>query len=169
MTLLVEDGSKVVGAESYATVVQADTRLAALGYVQWAPVLTVEKEQALRRSTRAMVQIWRNLWKGYRTFTDQALDFPRENVYIDQDGGGYYLADNVVPELVVNCCIDLAIKAAAGDLIPDTKGPRLIRQKLGPLEREWSGTGSQSTTFRAAWLMLTPLLNVDAGQTRVIR
>lgn len=59
MTLVVEDGSIVSGAESYASVAQADAYFAARGITIWSPLLDAEKEQALRRATDYMVQTYR--------------------------------------------------------------------------------------------------------------
>ena len=66
MALIVEDGTGLETAESYASVAQADARLAALGMTNWATLTTTEKEQALRRATVAMVQFFGGRWKGAR-------------------------------------------------------------------------------------------------------
>ena len=62
MSLIVEDGTGMETAESYASVAQADARLAALGMTNWATLTTTEKEQALRRATVAMARAGRMPW-----------------------------------------------------------------------------------------------------------
>lgn len=163
MTLLVEDGTNVAGAESYASVAQADTRLAALGFTTWAPLLEVEKEAALRRATNYMTQEFRSRWKGTRANEDQALDWPRTDVEVEDVA----VASNIVPLEVRNTNIDLAIKAAAGDLNPDTT-PRVIRERIGPLEQEFASSGTTRSIFRAAWMSLAPYLT-SYGSSQVIR
>jgi hypothetical protein len=163
MTLIVEDGTNVANAESYASVAQADARLAALGYTTWGPLLEAEKEAALRRATNYMTQEFRSRWKGNRTNEDQALDWPRIDVEVEDVA----IATNVVPLEVRNANIDLAIKAAAGDLNPDIT-PRVIQERIGPLEQRFAETGVSRNIFRAVWMALSPYL-ANYGSSQVIR
>lgn len=164
MALIVEDGTIVAGAESYASVAEADARLAALGFTTWQPLLTAEKEAALRRSFVFMNQTFRSLWKGTKVEGDQPADFPRD----DMDVEDVILENDIVPLDVKNAQIDLSIKAAAGDLNPDTTGQKLLRKKLGPLEKEFSNSGTAVAVNRALWMSLAPYLNLS-GSNRVIR
>lgn len=153
MALVTEDGTAKVNSESYATVAAADTRLAAQGLTNWAPLTTAEKEQALRRSTNYMTQAYRSRWAGWRTTATQALDWPRYDVCIDR----WTIASTTVPPEVVAACIDLAFKAAAGDLAEDlTRG--VVREKVGPLETEYDRTSPQSVRYRSIDMALAPLL-----------
>ena len=164
MAIVVENGTGLDNAESYVSVAEADARLANLGYTTWAPLQTVEKEQALRRATNYMVQEFRSKWKGARLLSTQILDWPRSDVYVDD----ILIASTIVPLEVKNTNIDLAIKAAAGDLNPDTT-QRVIREKIGPLEQEFSASGPSRSIFRAAWMSLAPYLDSYAGSNQVIR
>lgn len=163
MTLIVEDGTGVANAESYASVAQADARLAALGFTTWAPLLEAEKEAALRRANVYMLQEFRNLWKGSRVDESQAQDWPRTDVEVNDTD----ILSTVVPLEVRNANIDLAMKAAAGDLNPDLE-KHVVKERIGPLEQEFSDTGPKRAVYRAVWMMLNPYLNL-AGATQVIR
>src|SRR5438874_13139048 len=112
MSLIVETGAGLADAESYASVAAADTRMAALGLTNWATLTTTEREQALRRSTQYIEQAYRARWVGRRVHLTQALSWPRGWVMVD----GFPVNADVVPTEVANACIDLAFKAAAGDL-----------------------------------------------------
>lgn len=144
MSLIVEDGTGMENAESYASVAQADARLAALGMTNWAALTSTEKEQALRRATVAMGQFCGGRWKGTRLYRIQALDWPRYGVEVD----GYGIPSTEVPVDVVSACIDLALKAAAGDLNPDLSRA-VKREKVGPLETEYADYSPQATQYRA--------------------
>jgi hypothetical protein len=154
MSLIVENGTGLSTAESYASVSSADTRLTSLGNTTWSTITTAEKEEALRRATRYMVQSYRSRWIGARSTSVQALDWPRTWVMID----GYPINANVVPADISNACIDLALKAAAGDLAPDLDRT-VIREKVGPLETEYAPHGTEYVRYRSIDMALAPYLN----------
>lgn len=164
MALIVEDGTGLSTAESYASVAAADTRLAAHGMTNWTALTTGEKEQALRRATRHMVQAYRGRWLGDRVYAVQALDWPRWGVCVD----GFYVSSSAVPADVANACIDLAFKAAAGDLAPDIERA-IIREKVGPLETEYSAHSPQATRYRAIDMLLAPYLSGGGVNARLVR
>lgn len=164
MTLITEDGTGLSTAESFASVAAADTRLAAQGMTNWATLTTTEKEQALRRSTAFMEQSYRGRWKGTRLLREQALSWPRYGSQAD----GWYVPSTEVPVEVVNACIDLAFKAAAGDLNADVTRT-VIREKVGPLETEYAPHGPQSTQYRSIDQALAPYLTGGGGSVRLVR
>lgn len=164
MALLVETGSGSASAESYASVSQADVRLAALGNTLWATMSEAEKEQALRRSTTFMEQAYRLRWKGTRLTRAQALSWPRYGVIADT----YCIESTLVPGDVVNACIDLAFKAAGGDLAPD-KTRVAIREKVGPIETEYSPYSPQLAEYVAIERTLSPYLKGGAGMASLVR
>lgn len=164
MALVTEDGSAKADAESYATVAAADTRLAAQGLTNWATLTTTEREQALRRATNYMTQAYRTRWSGLRTTATQALDWPRYDVCVDR----WAIASNVVPPEVVGACIDLAFKAAAGDLAEDlTRG--VVREKVGPLETEYDPNSPQSVRYRSIDMALAPFLTRAGASATLVR
>lgn len=180
MALEVEDGTAKADAESYISVTDADTYFANRGYTLWATMSTNEKEQALRRSTDYMLQVYRLKWKGTRVNGTQALDWPRNWVLRDDYefatlngaqviGGRQYYPANEVPQEVRNACAELAFKAAGGDLAPDI-GQRTLREKVDVIEVEYDRYSPQFTQFRAIDNLLAPFLD-DRGGTirRVVR
>jgi len=174
MALIVENGTGLATAESYASVAEADTRLANYGFTAWAALTVAAKETALRLATDFMVNSFRTRWKGYRVNTTQALDWPR--YYVEREdalSGGYGLApyyDSAsVPAEVKNACIDLAYKTTQGvDLAPDIEQAQK-RVKVGPIEVEYDTTGNVATIFRAVESKLRPLLKTGGAMTRLVR
>lgn len=157
MSLIVEDGTGLSTAESYVSVADADTRLAALGQTNWATLTATEKEQSLRRASQYMLQAYRSRWKGERIGTTQALDWPRFGVYVD----GYVIASDTVPAGIANTCADLALKAAAGDLNADLT-QAVIREKVGPLETEYAPGSTATKRYRSIDMALAPYLKTGA-------
>lgn len=138
MALVVENGTGLANAESYASVASADTYLLARGQSNWSTLTTALKEEALRRATDYM-RIYR--WKGTYATLIQALDWPRLGVYIYLNES-VLVSSTIVPVPVQNACIELALRAASGPLIPEIAGDstgRLatkIRKRVGPIETE---------------------------------
>ena len=164
MALEVETGTGSATAESYASVTQADTRLAALGMTNWATLEVAEKEQALRRATQFMEQRYRDKWKGTRLYRAQALSWPRYGAIVDD----FDVDSTVVPAEVKNACADLAVKALAEDLNPDLTRA-VIREKVGPLETEYSAHSPQGTRFVSVDQALGPFLRGGGANVRLVR
>jgi DnaT-like ssDNA binding protein len=166
MSLIVEDGTGLVNAESYISVANADARLSNLGITNWSTLLTAEKEQALRRATQYMLQAYRQRWTGNRVKVDppQALDWPRYGVEVD----GFPVHFDVVPTDIANTCADLAFKAASGDLNADlTRG--VIRKKVGPLETDYDRFSPQAVRYRAIDMALAPYLKGSSATAMLVR
>jgi hypothetical protein len=168
MSLIVEDGTGLATAESFVSVVNADTYHSNRGNATWATLTTEQKEQALRRATDYMEQVYRTRWTGYLKTTTQALGWPRTEAPLADVGYGYaYYSSDAVPQIVKNACAELALKAAAGELAPDVE-PRVKREKVGPIETEYAEYGEQSTQFRAIDNMLLPVLSSVGGAFRKV-
>lgn len=169
MSLIVETGAIVAGAESYISVADADTYHSNRGATVWATLTTAEKEQALRKATDFMIQAYRQRWKGTRMSATQALDWPRAWVYLGpNDEFPNLVADDVVPTEVKNACASLALRASSADLAPDlSQGKK--RVKVGPIETEYDPYSPQSKRYAAIDAMLAPYLANGAGHITVVR
>jgi hypothetical protein len=172
MSLIVEDGSVVTGAESYISVADCTSYHALRGNSAWALLTTPQMEQALRRATDYMLQMYRNRWVGYRFSTDQKLDWPRLYVpYPDYVAvfGIYaaYIPYTTIPDEVKNACSELALKASAGELLADADQV-VIREKIGPIETEYDKYSPQHKRYQAIDAMVAVYF-VKHGGTQVVR
>jgi hypothetical protein len=129
-------------------------------------------EEALRRATDYLTQIYRLRWKGSRVTVDQALDWPR--AYVERSDlkpqgsfsndflyGIYTYPDNVIPNEVKNACIELALKAAAGELSPDIAptGNVIAESVSGAVAVQYSDKSTpRFVVYRAIDNILAPLL-----------
>ena len=172
MSLIVEDGSNVSGAESYISVADADTYHSNRGNTTWTALTTAVKEQLLRKSTDYMVQTYRTQWAGARKYSDQYLDWPRYDVPKFDSPSGYgvypdYYDDTIVPGEVKVACAELAYKAYTETLAPDID--RITkREKVGVLEVEYdTKAGAPYKKYRAIDNLLRPMLIALGSNTFV--
>lgn len=162
MSLIVESGAGLPNAESYISVVDADTYHANRGNAAWALLATASKEQALRSAADYMRQAYRLRWIGMRVTVPQALDWPRAWVPIVDSPGGYYgfptyLPLDVVPAEVISACAELALRASSAPLSPDI-GPQVTREQVGPVSVDYLPGGRQALHFAAVDALLAPWL-----------
>lgn len=150
--LIVEDGSSKVDAESYASVADADTFLSSRGMTIWSELSEPEKEQALRRAADYMTAEYRPKWLGRRSSAVQSLDWPRTDVTLDDVG---VIPQNFVPREIVRACIELAFRAASGELLDDEEG-RVIEETIGPITTKYDRTVSARKKFVLVDNLLNP-------------
>lgn len=174
MPLVVENGSGLANAESYISVTDATTYHANRGNAAWAALASdTIREQLLRKATDYMVEVYHQRWAGRRVTSTQALDWPRDFVPM-RDGPGAawtvtYYPNNAVPALVAQVCAELALKAAAGPLMPD-ETQALKRKKVGPVEVEYQDYSRATKTYRAIDNRLGAfLLGGGAGAVKIFR
>jgi hypothetical protein len=175
--LIVENGTGLANAESYISVAEANAYHAARGNTNWATISTGEAEQALRRATDYIEQVYRLRWQGNRVNSTQALSWPRAFVQpMDYQfsstafflGGLYYLPADEVPQEVKHACAEMAFKAAGGELASDlTQG--VIREKVDVLEVQYDPNSPQYTRYRAIDNLLRPFLTGGSNSAKVQR
>jgi len=75
---------------------------------------------------------------------------------------GYVTPSSTIPRSIINACSELALKAAAGELLSDSKQQK-IRTKIDVLEVEYDKYSPQSPRFLMIESMLRPFLNNAAA------
>ena len=168
MTIIVEDGTAKVDAETYISVVDADTYHANRGNTVWTALSTAVKEQLLRKAADYIEQAYRSRWKGIRTTSTQALDWPRQNVSIEDVALRSVLPSNMVPSQVMRACAELAYRANAGELAPDIE-PRVTSEQVGPISVSYDTDLTAYVTYRAVDNMLRMLLSGGSTMTKLVR
>ena len=159
--MIVEDGTGVVGADSYATVASADAYHLARGNAAWASATNTQKEAALINASAYLDAAYNFI--GHRATTTQGLQWPR---IVDAYSGGasayqsppngWLPAGQWPPTGVINATYELALRALAGALAPDpvydASGGTVTSTSIevGPLKKaQVTSGGGQS----AAWSM----------------
>lgn len=142
MSLIVEDGSVVDGANSYNSVSSAGTYMLNRTDPNWTSASTDAKEKALFQGGMYLNSL---TWKGSKTTRDQSMDWPRVGVY---DDDGFLYDDNMVPEDVKTAQIEAGLLDLGGyDLFPvNTPASKVKRKKIDVLETEFFGSAANGTT-----------------------
>jgi hypothetical protein len=172
MTLIVEDGTARVDAESYASVAETSTYFQNRGQGDaWDKI--DEQEAALRLATTYMEEAYRMRWKQYRVTSTQALSWPRAWVTLPDAPYGYgsqaaYVPNNVVPKEVKQACMELALRAGTGDLAPDLERAAKV-ERIGPIEVQYDDSSPYYTQFRSIDLLLAPYLMAGGMSSPLVR
>lgn len=157
MALIVENGTGLDNAESYLSVADATAYHTKMGNaVAWDAVgVEAVQEAMLRRATNYLRSRYYSMWAGTPIAPFQRLDWPRWGV---PTWDGYNaVASDSVPEDIKAACAELALKAASGDLMPDTS-QTVKREKVGPLEVEYDQYSPSSPAYQSIDAMLAPFL-----------
>jgi hypothetical protein len=132
MTIVVENGTGLADAVSYASAADADTYWLSEADETWSGFSTAEKEIALVRATREIEALYSARFIGQRNSTAQALSWPRTNA-VDRDG---LLREGEVPAPVALATIELARTTATEDprTTADVSDVASETIKVGPIE-----------------------------------
>ena len=157
--LVVEDGSGLAAAESFASVEDADEYCAAYGLSGWSGSRQAKK-QALRRAAR-----WLSsggvAWQGQRVkLRAQGLAFPRAGVVDAED---VPILSTEIPFEIVHAQIELAVYelGTPGGLTPVVELTQRVKsEKIGPLETVYD---VPPLTTDSARPVLTKVLDLIAG------
>lgn len=155
MAIIVEDGSIVTGANSYVSTTDFTAFATARG------VTLVEDEEILL--IKAMDYIEQLNYKGVKRTRDQALQWPRVDVYID----GYYFDSDDIPQQLIDGLCQTAIAIDEGNDPLADQVRKTIREKVGDLEVEYAQSSVSAVANKKILNMLNKLL--DGGGTGTIK
>ena len=162
MALIVEDGSVVAGANSYTSVADADTFMANRGYSDWASASTEDKEYALIKAADFIETTYSQSFKGSRVSADQPLSFPRSDIVLY----GFDLAEDAIPESLIEAQTRLALKSLSGEQFIEDEGRTVTRERVDVIETYYATYGNKQTRYVEAERLLAPLLSgVNNGQS----
>lgn len=155
MAIIIEDGSNVTGANSYATEAQLATYATDRGVTVTgtAAVLLIKAMDALEAKN----------FIGSKANFDQALQWPRLGVQID----GYSIASDTIPDALVSAQIELALAIDGGTDPLANQTRQTTREKVGPIEIEYSSSARTTTYLAAAEAKLSGLVKKLTGIIRV--
>lgn len=158
MSIVTETGSGLANAESLCDVATALTYHTDRGNAVWLALTTAQQEQALRKATDYMEQVYKPLWQGMRVNNAQALDWPRVGV----TANSYYVLSTIVPLPVQRACAELAARVSTGDLLPDTTQQKLST-KVGDIEVAYNKYSPQQKQYPQVIALLRPYFKSGAN------
>ena len=164
--IVVEDGTGVANANSYASVEQLQQYAADHGYTL--PIIDNDVVVLLYKAMQ-YIELRENVFIGYRASPVQALSWPRKLAY---GATAVYL-----PPVVVNAQLQLACEASAGvSLMPTVLPNGNLKKKVrGPLTDEYfapnqAGTGAPQFPVVNALLAVVSIGNAGAiGALKLVR
>ncbi len=186
MSLIVETGLGVAGADSYVATVDC-AEYAGLRGLTFGSDMTADA--ALRRATSYIDNTYRDRFPGYRTFRRaQPLEWPRTNAYytyatppgpvpVYAVAYAFFPYDlvpptSVPPEIITATC-EAAIRELAepGVLLPDLeRGGAVSSLKAGSVGVKYAPGASANTAFQAVEAALSALIGTDNPyQGRAVR
>lgn len=139
MTLVVEDGSVVSGANSYASLETIKAYAAARGVTLGADA--VIEQQAIIAVD--YIESFRLQFQGIKVSASQPMQFPRIGVEID----GFLIDNNVIPNEVVKAQCQLVCEQANDvELMPTKSEPAVKKEVVGPIETEYAVSNGSIVT-----------------------
>ncbi len=135
MTLTVENGSIVTGANSYVSTTELASYASARGVT-----ITGDKETLL---IQAMDYIEGLYFIGYKYTQGQSLQWPRANVYIDN----YAVTVTTIPQYLKNGLMETALAIDAGESPLADLEKEVQREAIAGVIDITYKTGSSSTTI----------------------
>lgn len=161
MALTVETGAGLVNADSYASVAEATAYFAARARADdWD--LIDDKDAALRAATEYLQSVYGTRWDGMRTFSAQALDWPRIGVPRLDDASGEW-ASNAVPLAVKRACMELAIRWSPTTPLLTDLGRETLSERVDVIAVTYAQGASRQTQYAAVAAMLRPFLRGGSG------
>jgi len=142
MALVIESGSGVPGAESFATADELVTYAANFG--KTIPAEPIQLEALLRR---AALQMDAMPWKGSAASRDQSLSWPRANV----KRNGWVLPPDQIPPQIKAGQMALAAEIHADDLAPPElkKGAVTMDRVDGAVTRQYAEASASASKAAA--------------------
>ncbi|MEE5060532.1 DnaT-like ssDNA-binding protein [Pseudomonas alliivorans] len=135
--LIIEDGTGIADAESYATAEELARYSAKFGAT--IPTEQIAQEALLRRAALAMDGM---TWKGRKSSSEQALAWPRREIRLD----GENKPERYLPARIQYGQMALAAEIHADDIDPidKRKGPVTKEKVDGAVEREYATISNTS-------------------------
>ncbi|KTB90856.1 hypothetical protein AO073_05805 [Pseudomonas syringae ICMP 11293] len=135
--LIIEDGTGVPGAESYATAAELVIYAGKFGVA--IPAEEAAQEAVLRRAALVMDGM---TWKGRKSTGDQALSWPRREIRLD----GENKPERYLPARIQYGQMALAAEIHADDIDPiDKRQGAVTKEKVdGAVEREYATISNTS-------------------------
>lgn len=164
MALIVEDGTGLATANTYASVATANAYFTARGITTWTGIDAL-KEAALIRGSFALDGMYGTKWPGFKASLEQAMDWPRTDA---DDIDGYDL--DGVPIAVVNAACEAALieLASAGSLTSSgTAGVKV--ETVGPISTEYFSASGSKATYRTISSVLSRIVSTGSGAIKLSR
>lgn len=153
-TIIVEDGSVVSGANSYASAADFTTYLSQRGVT-----LTGTYGDNTEILIKAMDFLEGQSFKGYKYLEDQPLQFPRADLYID----AFYIPTSSIPALLKEAQMEVA-KIIDDGYNPNSTIERTVKsESVGDVSVVYQDNAAGAAINRSITAKLRKLLSSGSG------
>lgn len=164
--MIVEDGTGLANADSYASVEFADDYFSARGVSKWSDLDAESKEQILVKATDYIDSVFQ--WKGKKLYESQSLRFPRMNL---RDYEGCEIKG--IPLCLKQAVCDAALITSEGAELFETAEHNgdVVSETITTLSFTYSKNGSRSTTSTTLYDSINTKLRglfVDNSRNRIV-
>ena len=159
MALIIEDGTIVANANSFATVAECQAYADARGLTL--PTTDAGIEVLLVSAFDFLFSIEAD-FQGTRYNTDQEAPFPRDEIYFLRDPDNDI--SGTIPKVLKNGQCRLAFDASQSDLLATGSGRVVKKEGVGPLSVEYGDDGASNPQVKptAALAILEPLFKYSS-------
>lgn len=152
---IVEDGSGLADAVSYASIDDANEYHARRANTSWSTLTEDEKRAALVKATDFIEYTYSTRFKGDRASQAQALSWPRSGVFLY----GFEIGLDEIPVSLVNAVCELALRTIDNpELVVDESG-QIKTETVGPISVTYMDGARQQKSYATVTRYLAPLLN----------
>lgn len=155
MALIVEDGSGVVGANSYISLADADIYFETHPFYAdaWNELDDAKKQNLLIAGSQQLDTLFN--WYGFRTYNEQQLSWPRQRVWFHSHRT--YIASNIIPKQVKQATCEMAYFMSKGDVFAPSSSAGLDSLKIDVIELNFSNSTHRAPVAPAALTLLNGL------------
>lgn len=170
MPIVVEDGTGLLTANSYASVAYADAYFTDRNNDQWLSLTLAQKEGSLVQATDYVDMWYGSKFKGVAKVEAQSLAWPRTETGLLEE----------LPDKLLRATCEYALRASSAplnaDVVTDASGQIIQKlvERVGPIEEETTYhspsivgfAGKQKPILAADLLLRTLLRNTGGGVIR---
>jgi len=162
MALIIEDGTGVTNANSYVTDVEYTNYATSRGLTVGADATI--REQELIAATD-FLESFRNQYQGTKTASTNVLQFPRNNVFIDDS----LLSGNAIPIELKRAQMESGVVESSAQLTTNKPNENIQSEKVDVIEVSYySGGKAVSQKYQRVSNWLDPLLK-KGGAVSLVR
>ena len=156
MSLVIEDGNGISGANSFVSIASCTEYLNSKGLTTWGTTTATAQEISLINA-----ELWMELlpWKGQKTLSTYPLVWPRRGM---KDRDGYDIYSDTIPTAIKRAQAELAYRSYLGrsPFVDIATGDGYVtREKVGPIEISYASGYSTSYKFPEINNLLEPYLD----------
>ena len=141
ITLIVEDGTRPTGANTYASLADANAYWADRGNATWADATDDEKSSALIQATAYLNGL---SWTGSKV-APRKMAWPRVDVEID----GYMVGSDEIPDAVIDATCYMAGEILGGAEPLAAQDRALSSMTVGSVSMTWDAASPQAPQYPA--------------------